>query len=86
MAASEMFSISLSVDGVIKLVNSLQRIDTTHTFYEAIEEFLAQNHMVGLFEINLQHMKVYISKSINSAHMFVKPEDPVTSNEPTFPR
>lgn len=29
-------------------------------------------------------MKVYISKTINSARMFVKPEDSVTLNEPTF--
>ena len=60
-----MFSISLSVDGTIKLANSLQRIDTTHTFYEAIEKFLAQNHIVGLFEKIPQHMKVYVGKSIN---------------------
>jgi len=66
MAVSEMLSISLSVNGTIKLANSLQCIDTTHTFYEAEEERLAQNHMVGLFEIDPQHMKVYISKSINT--------------------
>jgi len=74
-----MFSISLSVDGMIKFIAKyLQCIDTTHTFYEAIEEYLAQNHMIGLFEINPQHTTVYISKSINRAHVFVKPEDPVT--------
>jgi len=55
MVASEMFSIS--VDGMIKLANSSQCIDTTHAFCEAIEECLAQNHMVGLFEIDPQHMK-----------------------------
>jgi len=84
MAVSEMFSISLSVDGTIKLANSLQYTNTTHTFYEAIVESLAQNHVVGLFEIDPQHMKVYVSKSINGACVFVKPEDPVTLNEPTF--
>jgi len=84
MAAFEMFSISLSVDGMIKLANSLQHINTTHTFYEAIEEFLAHNHRLGLFEIDPQHMKVYVSKSINSARLFVKLEDSVTSTEPTF--
>jgi len=84
MAAFEMFSISLSVDGTIKLVNSLQRIDTTHTICEAIEECLAQNHILGQFEINPHHMKVYVSKSINSARVFVKPEDPMKLNEPTF--
>ena len=51
----------------------------------AREEFLAQNDMVGLFEMGPQHMKIYVSKSINSAHVFVKPEDLVTTNEPTFP-
>jgi len=56
-----MFSISLSVDGTIKLANSLQHIDTTHTFYETVEECLAQNHMVGLFEINPQYIKFYLS-------------------------
>ena len=45
---------------------------------------MAQNHMVGLFEIDPQHMKVYTGKSINSARVFVKPEDPVTSNGPTI--
>ena len=63
MVASEMYSISLSVDGTIKLTHSLQRIDTTHTFHEAIEEFLAQNHIVFLFEIDPQHMKVYVCLS-----------------------
>ncbi|KAK2144790.1 hypothetical protein LSH36_730g00021 [Paralvinella palmiformis] len=48
MAESEMFSISLSVDGRIKLANYLQLIDATHTFYEAIEECLAQNHMFDI--------------------------------------
>jgi len=65
MAASEMFSISLSVDGTIKLTNTVQCIDTTHTLYEAIEECLAYNHMMGLFETDPKHMKVYVSKSIN---------------------
>ena len=60
-------------------------IDTTRTLYEAIEECLAQNHMVGLFEIDSQHVKVYISKSLNSARVFVKTEDSVKSSEPTFP-
>ena len=82
MGVSEMFS--LSDDGMIKLANSLQCIDTTHTFYEAIEEYLAQNRMIGLFEIEEQHMKVFVSKSIDSAHLFVKPEDPAIANEPTF--
>ena len=54
----KMFSSSLSVDGTIKLTNSLHCTDNTHTFYEAIEEFLTQNHMAGLFEIDPQHMKV----------------------------
>ena len=76
---------SPSVDGMIKLANSLQCINTIHTFIEAIEKCLAQNHMVGLFEIDQQHMKVYVSKSIDSARVFVNLEDPVTSNEPTFP-
>jgi len=85
MALFEMVSISLAVDGIIKLLNYLQLINTTYTFYEAIEECLAQNHLVSLFEIDPQDMKVYVSKSINNtAHMFVKPEDPVTSNEPTL--
>jgi hypothetical protein len=63
MAASEMFSISLAVNGIIKLANSLQRIDTKHTFLEAIEQCLADNHIV--FELG--DMKVYVSKSIESA-------------------
>ena len=86
MAESEMFSISLSVDGRIKLANSLQLIDATHTFYEAIEECLAQNHMVGLFEIDPQHMKFTSVNQLllnNSVRVFVNPEDPLTSNELT---
>ncbi|KAK2147890.1 hypothetical protein LSH36_530g00009 [Paralvinella palmiformis] len=62
MGVSEMFS--LSDDGMIKLANSLQCIDTTHTFYEAIEEYLAQNRMIGLFEIEEQHMKVFASSEL----------------------
>ena len=53
MAVSEIFHF------LLKLANSLQCINTTHTFYEAIEECLAQNHLVGLFEIDPQHMKAY---------------------------
>ena len=52
---------SLSDDGTIKSAISLQCSDTTHTFYKSLEDCLAQKHMVGLFEIDQQHMKVYIS-------------------------
>jgi len=71
MAASEMFSILLSVDGIIKLPNSLQCIDTTHTFYEATVGFLAQNHMLGPFEIDPQHMSlccVFVKPDPNLSH------------------
>jgi len=77
MAASKMFSISLSVDATMELIN------TTHTCYEDIEECLNENNMVGLFEIDPQNMKIYVSKSIDSAHVFVKSEAlvrTVTSN------
>ena len=57
---------------------------STYTFCEAIEECLAQNHMAGLFEVDPQHIKVYVSKSVDSAGMFCKPENPDTSNEPIF--